>query len=198
MGKIQIVTTPDPRLRRVAEKVKTIDTEVQTAIAELRQACRDWEKAHPHEISAAIAAPQLGYNLRVILVREDFEASSESGSEADYIALINPEIIKTEGKIVRDYEGCLSVPEIYALVPRPKKAKVRATLEDGKEVKIKADGFLARTLLHEIDHLNGILFIDHVKTSRKAFYHLDADGELRPLDYDTKIKGNRQLWGDDE
>lgn len=198
MGKIQIVTTPDPRLRRVAAKVKTLDTEVQTAIAELRQACRDWEKAHPHEISAAIAAPQLGYNLRVILVREDFEASSESSSEADYIALINPEVIKTEGKIVRDYEGCLSVPEIYALVPRPKKAKVRATLEDGKEVKIKADGFLARTLLHEIDHLNGILFIDHVKTNRKAFYHLDADGELRPLDYDTKIKGNRQLWGDDE
>lgn len=198
MGKIQIVTTPDPRLRRVAEKVKTLDTKVQTAIAELRQACRDWEKAHPHEISAAIAAPQLGYNLRVILVREDFETGSESSPEADYIALINPEVIKTEGKIVRDYEGCLSVPEIYALVPRPKKAKVRATLEDGKEVKIKADGFLARTLLHEIDHLNGVLFIDHVKNSRKAFYHLDADGELRPLDYDAKIKGNHQLWGDDE
>ena len=193
MGKMGIVTTPDPRLRQVAKKVKTVDATVQAAIAELRQACRDWEKEHPHEISAAIAAPQLGYDLRVILVREDFEA----GSEADYIALINPEVIKTEGKIIRDYEGCLSVPEIYALVPRPKKAKVRATLADGKEVKIKADGFLARTLLHEIDHLNGILFIDHVKNSRKAFYRLDADGELVPVDYESEIKGNRQLWGED-
>lgn len=193
MDKLEIVTTPDPRLRQVAKKVKTVDAAVQAAIAELRQACRDWEKKHPHEISAAIAAPQLGYDLRVILVREDFEA----GSEADYIALINPEVIKTEGKIIRDYEGCLSVPEIYALVPRPKKAKVRATLADGKEVKIKADGFLARTLLHEIDHLNGILFIDHVKNSRKAFYRLDADGELVPVDYESEIKGNHQLWGED-
>ena len=193
MGKLEIVTTPDPRLRQVAKKVKTVDAVVQAAIVELRQACRDWEKKHPHEISAAIAAPQLGYDLRVILVREDFEA----GSEADYIALINPEVIKTEGKIIRDYEGCLSVPEIYALVPRPKKAKVRATLADGKEAKIKADGFLARTLLHEIDHLNGVLFIDHVKNSRKAFYRLDADGELVPVDYESEIKGNRQLWGED-
>ena len=191
----KIVTTPDPRLRQVAKKIKDIHApEVETAIAELRAASRAWEKAHPHEISAAIAAPQLGYDLRVILVREDFEAETD----ADYIALINPEIIKAEGKIVRDFEGCLSVPEIYALVPRPKKAKIRATLPDGKEVKIKAEGFLARTLLHEIDHLEGVLFIDHVKHSRKAFYRLDKDGELVPLDYDEHIKNNRQLWGDDE
>lgn len=191
---IKVVTTPDERLRQTSTKVKQINDEVKAVIARLRQACTEWEKEHPYEISAAIAAPQLGENIRVILVREDFEDKEHS----DFIALINPEVLKTEGKMVRDYEGCLSVPEIYALVPRPKKARIKAQLEDGKEVRIKAEGFLARTLLHEINHLDGILFIDHVKHSKKAFFRLDESGELIPIDYDKEIKGNPRLWGDDE
>ena len=191
--KPQVIATPDPRLREISEKVHEIDDETRETIAQLRAACTEWEAEHPHELSAAIAAPQLGVNKRIILVREDFENKENSS----YMALINPEVIKTEGRTVRDYEGCLSVPEIYGLVPRPFKARIKATLEDGHEVRVKADGFLARTLLHEIDHLDGILFIDHIKNSRKAFFRMNDKGDLDPIDYDKEIKGNKDLWPDD-
>ena len=89
------------------------------------------------------------------------------------------------------------MPTIYGKVPRPSKARIKAQLEDGSEVRIKADGFLARTLLHEIDHLNGILFIDHIKDQTDAFYKLNDKGDLVPLDYDENIKGNKDLWPED-
>ena len=191
--KVEVITTPDPRLREVSEKVRAVTPEVREIIAQMRQACTEWEAEHPHELSAAIAAPQLGVNQRIILVREDFDHKENNS----FMALINPEILKTEGKITRDYEGCLSVPEIYGLVPRPHKARIKATLEDGQEVRVKADGFLARTLLHEIDHLDGILFIDHIKGSRKAFFRMNNKGDLEPVDYDAEIKDNKELWPDD-
>ena len=105
--------------------------------------------------------------------------------------------IKAEGKIKKDYEGCLSVPTIYGMVPRPTKARIKAKLEDGSEVRIKATGELARILLHEIDHLDGILFIDHIKGVKDAFYEMDAKGNLIPVDYDTKIANNKKLWGEE-
>ena len=136
------------------------------------QSCIDWENEHEFELSAAMAAPQLGYNKRIIVVREDMN----NKDNATFIPLLNPEVIKTEGKIVKDYEGCLSVPTIYGKVPRPTKARIKAQLDTGEEVRIKASDFLARTLLHEIDHLNGILFIDHIKDEKDAFYKLNDKG----------------------
>ncbi len=70
-------------------------------------------------------------------------------------------------------------------------------LEDGTEVRLKADGYLARTLMHEIDHLNGVLFIDHIKDDQDAFYRLDDKGDLQPVDYDTEIKDNTDLFPDE-
>ena len=121
----------------------------------------------------------------------------ENKKNASFTALINPEVIKTDGKIKTDYEGCLSVPKIYGLVPRPTKVKVKALLENGNEVRIKATDELARTLLHEIDHLNGVLFIDHIKDVRDAFYEMDDQGDLKPVDYDTQILGNTDLFPED-
>ena len=115
-----------------------------------------------------------------------------------FTALINPKVIKTDGKVEKDYEGCLSVPFIYGLVPRPTKARIKAELEDGTEVRIKAEGMLARTLLHEIDHLDGILFIDHIKDVKDAFYELDDKGDLVPVDYDKRIKDNKELFPDED
>ena len=198
-----VITTPDPRLRQKSTKVSQIDDEVKQIIAEMVQSCIDWENEHEYryitfqsnaELSAAMAAPQLGYNRRIIVVREDMS----NKDNANFIALINPEVIKTEGKTLYDYEGCLSVPTIYGKVPRPAKARIKAVLEDGTEVRLKAQDFLARTLLHEIDHLNGILFIDHIKDQTDAFYKLDDKGDLVPLDYDKYIKDNKELWPDDE
>ena len=191
---MNIVTTPDPRLRVKCKKVNHVDDEIREMVNNMIQNSLDWEKEHKFEISAALAAPQLGYDRRIIIVRED----TENKDNATFIPLLNPEVIKTEGKIVKDYEGCLSVPNFYGMVPRPDKARIKAQTIDGQEVRIKADGFLARTLLHEIDHLNGILFIDHIKDVEDAWYRLDKKGDLVPVDYEKEVKGNKDLFPDED
>ena len=189
-----IVTTPDPRLRQKSEKVHQIDDEIKRIIDEMIASSLAWEEEHEFELSAAMAAPQLGYNKRIIVVREDMS----NKDNANFVPLINPVVIKTEGKIVEDYEGCLSVPSIYGKVGRPYKARIKAVTENGEEVRLKATGFLARTLLHEIDHLDGVLFIDHIKDQTDAFYKLNDKGDLEPLNYDKYIKNNKDLFPDEE
>lgn len=189
---MEIITTPDPRLRTKCRKVNKITPEVADIVAAMRQASLEWEKSHPFELSAAMAAPQLGFDRRIIIIRDDLEDKKN----LSFTALIDPEIIKAEGKLEKDYEGCLSVPSIYGLVERPTKVKIKALLEDGTPVRIKAEGSLARTLLHEIDHLDGVLFIDHIKDIPNAFFKMNDQGELDPVDYDTEIKHNHTLWGD--
>ncbi|MBQ3353445.1 peptide deformylase [Candidatus Saccharibacteria bacterium] len=190
---MKIITTPDPRLREKSEKVTKIDDEILGIIADMRKLSLDWEKDHPYELSAAMAAPQMGVNKRIIIIRDDMEDKKK----ATFTALINPEIIRADGKIKTDQEGCLSVPAIYGMVPRASKVKVKAKLEDGTEVRIKATDEMARTLLHEIDHLDGILFIDHIKGKKDAFYEMTDKGDLVPVDYDKKIAGNKKLFPDD-
>ena len=189
-----IVTTPDPRLRQKSEKVHQIDDETKRIIDEMIASSLAWEEEHEFELSAAMAAPQLGYNKRITVVREDMS----NKDNANFVPLINPVVIKTEGKIIEDYEGCLSVPSVYGKVGRPYKARIKAVTENGEEVRLKATGFLARTLLHEIDHLDGVLFIDHIKDQTDAFYKLNDKGDLEPLDYDKYIKNNKDLFPDEE
>ena len=191
---MKILTTPDPILREKSEKVREIDDETRGVIAEMRRLSLEWEKAHPYELSAAMAAPQMGVLKRIIVVRDDME----NKKNATFTALINPVVIKAEGKMKKDYEGCLSVPTIYGLVPRPTKVRIKARLEDGTEVRIKATDELARTLLHEIDHLDGILFIDHIRDDAKAFYRMNDKGDLVPVgDYEKEIRDNPELWGEE-
>ena len=178
---MKIITVPDPRLRQPSTKVNRITDETKEIIDQMIKASLEWEKQHPHELSAAMAAPQLGINKRIIIIRDDLDDKNN----ASFTALIDPEVIKASGKIISDYEGCLSVPFIYGLVPRASK------------LRIKADDNLARTLAHEIDHLDGVLFIDHIKDEEKAFFELDKDGDLKPLDYDKRIKNNPELFPDD-
>ncbi len=190
---MKIITTPDKRLREKSEKVREINDEIRDIIANMRRMSLDWEKEHPYELSAAMAAPQIGVNKRIIIIRDDMEDKSR----ATFTALINPEIIRADGKTKLDYEGCLSVPSIYGMVPRASKVKVKAKLEDGTEVRIKATDELARTLLHEIDHLDGVLFIDHIRDNKDAFYKMNDKGDLIPVDYDNKIAHNSKLWGEE-
>lgn len=190
---MEIITTPDARLREKSEKVSTINKEVLDVIAEMRRLSLEWEKEHPYELSAAMAAPQMGVLKRIIIVRDDMEDKKK----ATFTALINPVVIKAEGKVKKDYEGCLSVPSIYGMVPRATKVRVKAKLEDGTDVRIKATDELARTLLHEIDHLDGVLFIDHIRDQKDAFYKMNDKGELVPADYEKEIDGNKELWGEE-
>lgn len=190
---MKIITTPDPRLREKSTKVGVIDDEVLKTIEAMRKLSLEWEAKHPYELSAAMAAPQIGVNKRIIIIRDDMEEKSK----ASFTALINPEVIKAEGKTITDYEGCLSVPKIYGLVPRASKVRVKAKLENGQEVRIRATDELARTLLHEIDHLNGILFIDHIKWVEDAFFEMNEKGDLEPVDYKKHILGNKKLFPED-
>lgn len=191
---MKIITTPDPRLREKSEKVGRITPEILDVIENMRKLSLEWENEHPYELSAAMAAPQIGINKRIIIIRDDMEDKKN----ASFTALINPEVIRTEGKTITDYEGCLSVPAIYGKVPRASKVKVKAKLEDGTEVRIKASDELARTLLHEIDHLDGILFIDHIRDIKDAFYRMNDKGDLEPIkNYDKEILENKELWGDE-
>ena len=190
---MKIITTPDKRLREKSEKVREINDEIRGIIADMRKLSLDWEKEHPYELSAAMAAPQMGVNKRIIIIRDDMEDKKK----ATFTALINPEVIRAEGKIKTDYEGCISVPSIYGMVPRASKVRVQAKLEDGTEVRIKATDELARTLLHEIDHLDGVLFIDHIKGVKDAFYEMDDKGDLIPVDYEKRIANNKKLWGEE-
>lgn len=190
---MEIITTPDPRLREKSEKVGKITPEILDVIAKMRKLSLDWEKDHPYELSAAMAAPQMGILKRIIIVRDD----TETKEHATFTALIDPVVIKAEGKMRRDFEGCLSVPTVYGKVPRPTKVRIKAKLEDGTEVRIKATNELARTLLHEIDHLDGILFIDRIRDEEDAFYRMDDKGNLQPItDYEGEIKNNAELWGE--
>lgn len=190
MKKEDIITLPSPHLRQKSAKVHVLTEETQALIDEMTEAALDWEDSRPHEISAALAAIQIDRPHRVVIVRADFD-DKESRK---FTALINPEIVKYEGVILEDYEGCLSVSDVYGKVPRHSKIRVKALDKDGNEVRFKADGFLARVIQHEVDHTNGIVFIDHIKDNTDAFYTLDEKGELQPLDYAKHIKNSRILW----
>lgn len=190
MKKEDIITLPNANLREKSAKIRELTPELTQLIDDMTSAALDWEASRPHEISAALAAVQIDRLERVVIVRSDFEDKGVN----DFTTLINPEIVKYEGKLVEDYEGCLSVKDVYGKVPRYTKIRVKALNEEGQEVRFKADGFLARVIQHEIDHTNGIVFIDHIKDSTSAFYRLDDSGELEPLNYDEHIKDNSILW----
>lgn len=190
MKKEAIITLPNPHLREKSAKIRELDERIVKLIDDMTSAALDWENSRPHEISAALAAVQIDALDRVVIVRSDFEDKETR----EFTPLINPEIVKYEGKLVEDYEGCLSVKDVYGKVPRYSKIRVKAVNIDGQEVRFKAEGFLARVIQHEIDHTNGIVFIDHIKDKTEAFYRLDEKGELEPLDYDTHIKDNHLLW----
>jgi peptide deformylase len=190
MKKEDIIALPNPHLRKKSKRVHVVNESTHRLINDMVSASLDWEDSRPHEISAALAAVQIDKLERVTVVRSDFD----NKQNREFIALIDPEIIKYEGELVEDFEGCLSVCDIYGKVPRYTKIRVKAIDEKGNEIRFKAEGFLARVLQHEIDHMHGTLFVDMIKDKKNAFYKLDDNGELQPLDYEKDIKQNSILW----
>lgn len=183
MTKDDIITLPNAHLRQKSRRIHIITDEIRALVDDMTAAALDWEDSRPHEISAALAAVQVDRLERVVIIRADFDKKSTR----EFTALINPEIVKYEGSIVADYEGCLSVKHVYGKVPRHTKVRVKALDLDGNEIRFKAEGFLARVIQHEIDHTNGIVFIDHIREDSNAFYTLDDKGELQSLHYEKDI-----------
>ena len=142
----------NPRLRQKAELVKEITPEIKELILDMKQTLKSAD-------GLGLAAPQISKNLRIITLR----IPRGQNTQPYLLSLINPKIIKTSSEKVIMEEGCLSLPNIYGLVERPAKVTVEGLKSSGKKIKIQADGLLARVLQHEIDHLEGILFIDKVR-----------------------------------
>ncbi len=190
MTKDSIIALPNPHLRQKSQRVGVITDEIKQVVADMKAATIDWDQSREHEVGVALAAVQIDRLYKIVVVRNDYNNKQDH----EFTVFINPEIAKLEGELIQDYEGCLSVPNIYGKVPRHSKVKVDALDLRGKPFRVTAEGFLARIFQHEIDHTNGIVFIDHIKGDSEAFFQLDDDGKLKPLDYHEHVEKNPILW----
>jgi len=190
MDKDNIITLPNPHLRQRSKKIGVVSDDVLQLIDDMKAATLDWEASRQHEVGVALAAVQVDVLLRIVVVRNDFD----NKKDRTFQVFINPEVTKFEGKKIEDYEGCLSIKDIYGKVPRYEKVRVKAMDENGRPLRLTAEGFLARVFQHEIDHTNGIVFIDHIKDNPNAFFKLDEEGHLIELDYEKDVRDNSILW----
>lgn len=164
MKKVKILTEPNPILRKKAKKIEKIDPKVKTIIDKMVTVLDS------NEWSLGLAAPQIGESLRIIAImaRETRNKEGKLIHKAIPLSIfINPEIIKFSKNKIVDDEGCFSYPGYFGPVERPSKIRFVALTPENKQVKINASGLLARIVQHEIDHLNGILFIDRIEDKNK-------------------------------
>lgn len=190
MTKDDIITLPNPHLREKSKRVGVITDEIKKVVQDMEAATIDWEQSRAHEVGVALAAVQIDSLLKIVVIRNNYDNKEDH----NFTVFINPTITKYEGPVTEDFEGCLSVKDIYGKVPRHDKIKVKALDINGKEFRVTAEGFMARIFQHEIDHCNGTVFIDHIRDNPEAFFQLKEDGGLEPLDYDKDISNNRILW----
>jgi len=187
-----LITLPNKHLRQPSKKVGYIDEKIHELVKRMEAVTLDWEASREHEVGVALAAIQIDEPLRIVVIRNDFDNKKDTS----FRTIINPVITKYEGELTEDFEGCLSVKNLYGKVRRYHKVRVKALDLTGKEVRFSAEGFLARVFQHEIDHTNGKLFVDHIKDSPDAFFVLSPEGNLQQLDYEKDIRNNKVLWGD--
>lgn len=190
MTKDDIIKLPNPHLRQKSQRVGVITPEIRQIVADMEAATIDWDQSREHEVGVALAAVQIDRLYKIVVVRDNYNDKNNHG----FTVFINPKITKLEGEIKEDFEGCLSVPGVYGKVPRHTKVRVKALNLNGKEFRVTAENFLARIFQHEIDHCEGLVFIDHIKGQPKAFYHLDDEGKLKPLDYEKDVRNSSILW----
>jgi peptide deformylase len=155
MALLPILTAPDPELKKISQPVKQVD-------ASIRKLMDDMLETMYHAPGIGLAAPQVGVLKRVIVLD-----LAREGEEPQPLRIANPEIVWVSDDDATYNEGCLSVPEHYADVVRPAACRVKYLDQDNKQQEIAAEGLLATCLQHEIDHLDGILFIDHLTSLKR-------------------------------
>ncbi len=148
---LSIVTIPDPVLRVEAEPVTDIDASIRELTDQMFVALQEAQ-------GIGLAAPQVGRSLRLFIVYIKTDTPR---------VFINPTILETSLETIKHEEGCLSIPGVYADVVRPEAIQVQAWNEKGKPFSLSADGLLARVILHEYDHLKGVLFPDYLPKRRR-------------------------------
>ncbi len=158
MALYPILFIPDPMLRQRAEPVTVFDDSLRTLLDDMLETMY----AAP---GIGLAGPQIGVAKRVIVI--DLE-TRESGVGGQPIKLVNPEIVDAGAEPLTQQEGCLSIPGVYADVTRPSWVKVKYFDENGKSQEIEGEGLMAACLQHEIDHLDGKLFIDYLSSLKRS------------------------------
>lgn len=159
MSILPVRILPDPVLRQKAKRLRNIDASIEKLIDEMLETM-------PAVSGVGLAAPQVGVSLQLAVI---------GLPEEEPIVLVNPEIIKKSGERMVE-EGCLSIPGYRGEITRAEAVTVKGRDRRGKEFRIKANGLLAQALEHEIDHLNGILYIDHLESPDKLFC-IESDEE---------------------
>ena len=165
-----LVILPDPVLRRISEPVTGVDKALETLVGDMLETMYDAP-------GIGLAAIQVGQPLRLITI----DLSKKTDEERNPLVFLNPEIVWASEQTSDYEEGCLSIPEYYAEVTRPASVKVRYRDLKGAAQEVMAEGLLATCLQHEIDHLNGVLFIDHISK-------LKRDRVVKKFTKDAKLR----------
>ncbi len=186
MAILDIVLEGDPRLRQKATKIRSADDGLRRLAADMHETMLDAP-------GVGLAAPQVGITRRLIVVHVP-ENYVEEGDPEVTLALVNPEIVKAQGRVVGQ-EGCLSIPGWVGDVPRADLITVKAMDLENRSIRIKARDFLARVLQHEIDHLDGILYVDRVE-DKTTLLRVPEDEEVEgPVPDESEVGGRRSEVG---
>jgi peptide deformylase len=160
MTVMTVLEVPDPRLRLVAEPVETVDDSIRTLVADMIETMYDFS-------GIGLAATQVGIQKRVLVIDLQDEQGEDEKPIKNPRAYINAEILSVSDEMSTYNEGCLSIPEQYAEVDRPARCRVKWLDETGAEHEEDFDGLLSTCMQHEIDHLDGVLFIDHISRLKR-------------------------------
>jgi len=155
MALLPIIIAPDPRLKVTCAPVDAVDDRVRKLMDDMLETMYDAP-------GVGLAAPQVGVARRIIVV----DTAKDPNPPKPY-QMANPEIVWASDELVDYEEGCLSLPEHYSDVTRPAKVRIRYLDRDGKPQELEAEGLLATALQHEIDHLDGVLFVDHISKLKR-------------------------------
>ena len=164
----RVLQFPDKQLRQVSKPIEDVTDEIQTLT-------RDMLEVMYGEPGIGLAAPQLGEPVRLFMVDTEW---TEEDAARNPLVLVNPQIVAREGAITWT-EGCLSVPDMEAEVERAQRVRLCAHDLDGQEIDIRAEGLQAVCFQHEVDHLDGVLFIDHISRLKRNRYEMRRKKQLR-------------------
>lgn len=160
---LKIVKYPEPSLSQPSEKVDEIDDKI-------RQLIMDMGETMFSESGIGLAAPQVGVNKRILIYDTRADDPEKEDAPQEFTALINPEIVEASGSFISEEEGCLSVVDFRSDVKRYEQVRVKALDMDGNALDFTAQGLKGVIMQHEIDHLDGVLFIDRISALKRAMY----------------------------
>lgn len=179
----QVLYLGDERLRQKAKKIKQFTPSLKTLAQDMLETMREYE-------GVGLAGPQIGVMQRIFVAEiplpKDKDVKPHPQSGRSYV-LVNPEIVKLSNTTIEGQEGCLSIPTWQGLVERPEWIALKAQTIEGRKIRLRVDDLLARIFMHELDHLEGILFTDHIKEPEKLWQILAEDEQAKEVSKEAQV-----------